>query len=207
MSGSTLVCVCSKYDINKTTLQRWRNRYELYGYEGLEIKIQYKRYPSELKLLAVLDYFSGNYSQNQILDKYKIASKDQLINWINKYNGHSSLKSYKAGGVRAMTKGRSTSWKQRIDIVLYCIAQNDDYQDTSEKYKVSYQQVYKWVKKYKEGGEDALKDGRGRQKAPEELSEAERQKLAMKKLEYENERLRAENALLKKLQDLERWRS
>ena len=207
MAMSTLVCVCRKYDINKTTLQRWRHRYELYGYEGLEIKTQYKRYPAELKFEAVLDYFSGNYSQNQILDKYKIASPDQLINWINKYNSHSSLKSYKAGGVRAMTKGRSTNWKQRIDIVLYCIAKNDDYQDTSEKYKVSYQQVYQWVKKYKEGGEDALKDGRGRKKAPEELSEAERQKLAMKKLEYENERLRAENALLKKLQDLERWRS
>ena len=39
----------------------------------------------------------------------------------------------------------------------------------------------------------------GRTKAPEELTEADQQKLAMKKLEYENERLRAENAFLKKL--------
>jgi hypothetical protein len=36
--------------------------------------------------------------------------------------------------------------------------------------------------------------------------EAERHKLAMKKLEYENERLRAENAFLKKLQEFERRR-
>jgi transposase len=50
-----------------------------------------------------------------------------------------------------------------------------------------------------------LRDGRGRKKAPEELNEADRQRLAMKKLEYENERLRAENALLKKLQELEGW--
>jgi transposase len=102
-----------------------------------------------------------------------------------------------------MTKGRSTSWKERIDIVLYCLAHNRNYRSTSEKYQVSYNQVYQWVKKYETGGEDALKDGRGRTKAPEELNEADRQKLTMKKLEYENARLRAENALLKKLQELE----
>lgn len=62
------------------------------------------------------------------------------------------------------------------------------------------------MKKYEDGGEDTLKDGRGRNKEPEELSEADRQKLAMKKLEYENERLRAENAYLEKLQELEKRR-
>jgi transposase len=66
--------------------------------------------------------------------------------------------------------------------------------------------VYKWVKKYDEYGPDALQDGRGRKKATEELTEVDRQKLAMKKLEYENERLRAENAFLKKLQEFERRR-
>ncbi|MCM3342925.1 hypothetical protein M3650_31015, partial [Paenibacillus sp. MER TA 81-3] len=58
-----------------------------------------------------------------------------------------------------------------------------------------------------DGGQDALKDGRGRKKAPEELTEADRQKLEMKKMEYENERLRAENAFLKKLQEFQRRRS
>lgn len=47
-------------------------------------------------------------------------------------------------------------------------------------------------------------DGRGRKKAEEELTDADRQKLAMKKMEAEIERLRAENALLKKLEELER---
>jgi transposase len=184
---------------------KWRSRYELYGFEGLEIKTHHERYSEELKLQAVQDYLSGKYSQYQIIDKYKIASRTQLTRWINKYNGHSSSL-YKNGGARAMTKGRSTTWKERIEIVLYCLAQHHDYQNTSEKYQVSYQQVYQWVKKYENGGEDALKDGRGRTKEPEELTEADRQKLAMKKLESENERLRAENALLKKLQELERRR-
>ncbi|MEK4107568.1 helix-turn-helix domain-containing protein [Paenibacillus sp. FSL R10-2791] len=65
---------------------------------------------------------------------------------------------------------------------------------------------YSWVKKYEAGGEEALRDGRGRTKAPEELTEADRHKLAMQKLEYENARLRAENAFLKKLEELEKRR-
>ena len=206
MGQATRVEVAKKYGISVNTLVKWRRRYELYGYEGLEIRSHNSSYSEELKLQAVLDYLSGNYSKYQIIDKYKIASRTQLSNWIEKYNGHSSLKSYNIGESYAMTKRRSTTWKERIDIVVYCLSHNHDYQNTSEHYQVSYKQVHQWVKKYEYGGEDALRDGRGRKKAPEELSEDDRQKLAMKKLEYENERLRAENALLKKLQELEGWR-
>ncbi|MNP61087.1 hypothetical protein D3C76_1562320 [compost metagenome] len=105
-----------------------------------------------------------------------------------------------------MTKGRITTWEERIDIVMYCLSQNRNYQKAIEKYQVSYQQVYGWVKKYEADGENALRDGRGRAKAPEELTEADQQKLAMKKLEYEVERLQVENAILKKLQELQRRR-
>lgn len=200
---STMAAVAQRYDIHLTTLKNWRHRYKSYGYEGLETQAHNKSYPAGIKVQAVLDYLSGNYSQYEIIDKYEIASRTQLINWINKYNNHSSFKSNYSGGTSAMIKGRSTSWKERIEIVIHCLSNNYDYQNTAVKYQVSYQQVYQWVKKYNDGGEDALKDGRGRKKAHEELSDAERQRLAMKKLEYENERLRAENALLKKLQQLE----
>ncbi|NEW09504.1 helix-turn-helix domain-containing protein [Paenibacillus sp. SYP-B3998] len=105
-----------------------------------------------------------------------------------------------------MSKGRSTNHQERIDIVLYCLAHDHDYRKTAEQYQVSYHQVYQWVKKYKEHGPDAWQDGRGRKKAEEELTESDRQKLEMKKLEYENERLRAENAFLKKLHELQRRR-
>ncbi|WP_197029929.1 helix-turn-helix domain-containing protein [Paenibacillus sp. 1-18] len=105
-----------------------------------------------------------------------------------------------------MTKGRATTWQERIDIVLYCLANGQDYTKAANHFRVSYQQVYSWVKKYQADGEAALQDGRGRNKAPEELTDADLYKLAMKKLEYENERLRAENAFLKKLEELERRR-
>ncbi|RNB67547.1 transposase [Brevibacillus panacihumi] len=173
--------------------------------EGLEIRIKNNRYSPELKLQAVQDYLSGKYSQYELIDTYKIASRTQLRSWIAKYNSHSSFKSVNEGA-SAMTKGRSTTWQERIDIVLYCMAHKRNYGKTAAQFNVSYNQVYQWVKKYENGGQDALQDGRGRKKASEELTEAERHKLEMKKLEYENERLRAENAFLKKLKEIQRRR-
>ena len=105
-----------------------------------------------------------------------------------------------------MTKGRVTSWKERIEIALYCIAQSNDYQQAAEVYNVSYQQVYQWVKKYEAGSENALKDRRGRKKIEEELTPEDKTKISMKILEEQNEKLRAENAFLKKLAELERGR-
>ncbi|WP_277874808.1 helix-turn-helix domain-containing protein [Aeribacillus composti] len=77
---------------------------------------------------------------------------------------------------------------------------------TAETYEVSYQQVYQWVKKYENGGEEALKDKRGRKKEEAKLSPEGKMKLEMKKLERENERLRAENLFLRKLEEIERRR-
>ncbi|MBL2086489.1 helix-turn-helix domain-containing protein, partial [Klebsiella pneumoniae] len=57
-----------------------------------------------------------------------------------------------------MTKTRITSWEERIQIVLYCLENNKNFQMTADRYDVSYQQVYQWVKKYNNGGDEALKD-------------------------------------------------
>lgn len=81
-----------KYGINKSTLTVWRGRYEMYGYEGLEIRTHNRCNSAELKFQAVQDYLSGQFSQNEIIDKYKIASRTQLRSWVDKYNSHSSLK-------------------------------------------------------------------------------------------------------------------
>lgn len=194
-----------KYRISKTTLVKWRQRYEVYGFEGLEVQTENRSYSAELKLQAVMDYLHGHLSQYQIIEKYKIASRTQLSDWVKKYNSHSSLNAYNEGA-KTMTKRRSTTWQERLEIVQYCLIHNQDYGKTAEQHQVSYQQVYQWVKKYQNGGQDALQDGRGRKKADEELTDADHQKLAMKKLEAENERLRIEIAFLKKLEELERRR-
>lgn len=199
-----LKAAARKYGISKNSVLKWRRRYRLYGHEGLEVRTHNQKYSTELKHQAVRDYIDGRLSQYQIIDKYKIASTTQLANWIKKYNGHSNSLIANLGGTKAMTKGRATTWQERMNIVLYCLANGQDYTKAATHFHVSYQQVYSWVKKYEADGEEALRDGRGRTKAAEELTEEDRRRLAMNKLEYENTRLRAENAFLKKLQELER---
>lgn len=71
---------------------------------------------------------------------------------------------------------------------------------------MSYQQVYQWVRKFEQDGEDALQDRRGRTKPVEERTAEDELRLKIQQMELENERLRAENLFLKKLEEIERRR-
>lgn len=205
-SSKTILDICSFYEISKSTFRVWRYNYERYGIKGLKESMTCKHYSKVLKEQAILDYLSGLYSQNEIIKKYEISSRSVLKEWIKRYNSHRELKDTVKGLSCSMTKGRSTTLKERIEIVLYCIDNNHNYQRAAKTFKVSYQQVYNWVKKYESGGKDALIDKRGRKKEEKELTEEEKTKLVIKKLESDNERLRAENAFLKKLQEVGRRR-
>ncbi|MFD0672661.1 helix-turn-helix domain-containing protein [Cohnella sp. GCM10027633] len=86
--------IAQKYNVNISTLEKWRRKYDQYGIQGLETRTRNNSYSAKLKVEAVQDYLTGKYSHNQIIKKYKIASTTQLIDWIRKYNGHSNLSSY-----------------------------------------------------------------------------------------------------------------
>jgi transposase len=195
-----------RYQIPKVTLYNWVEKFEKDGIGGFEDVKTWKSYSKELKEAAVREYLSGENSQYEIVRKYEISSRSVLQGWINKYNSHRDLKDTSKGRTSSMTKGRKTTWDERILIVLDCLENGKDYQKTAEIFEVSYQQVYQWVKKFEDGGDEALKDKRGRKKEETELNPEEIIQLQMKKLERENERLRAENLFLKKLEEIERRR-
>lgn len=160
-------------------------------------------YSSELKYQAVGEYLKGQKTLDIVCKKYGILSDRQLRNWIKMYNSHTEFKSY-TGGSR-MTKGRSTTYEERIALVRECIEKGYNYGEIAEKYKVGYQQIYTWVKKYKEKGEAALKEHHGRHKkdyAPQ--TEEERLKLEVAALKRQLYLAQMENDVLKKLQELER---
>jgi len=72
------------------------------------------------------------------------------------------------------------------------------------KYNCSYQQVRNWVKRYEKMGAAGLEDRRGRRVGtlPSRTPEEElRDRIA--ELERKNKRLEVENALLKKVRELE----
>ncbi|MFS1518426.1 IS3 family transposase [Bacillus sp. SCS-151] len=195
----TLKELTTMYQIPKNTIYKWVERFEKSGIDGLIDSKTWKNYSKELKEAAVKDYLSGEYSQREVVRKYEISSCSVLEKWVYKYNSHSELKDTTQGRTRTMTNGRNTTWEERIQIVMDCLGNGKDYQTTAETYKVSYQQVYQWVKKYENGGDEGLKDKRGKKKEEVKLTPEEKIELQMKKLERENERLRAENLFFKKV--------
>ena len=162
-----------------------------------------KKYSAELKIAAVKSYLAREGSLIQTCKKFGILRHEQLRRWILWYNGHREFKErINAKGEIYMTKGRKTTQEERAKIVAFCIEHNYDYGLTVETYKVSYQQIYAWVRKYEDGGVDKLKDNRGRTKPVEEMTEIEKLKAEMKILEAKNRQLEIENEFIKKLQEL-----
>lgn len=199
--------ICDKLGVADKTVQLWINNYDVFGASNIESGSTNAKYTIETKVAAVKDYLDGKGSLQEISAKYKIRSKTQLRTWIKLYNGHKELRSTGGKGSEIyMTKGRSTTLNERIEIVSYCIAQNKDYTKTMEKYKVSYQQIYSWVKKYEKNGVDGLIDKRGKKKPLVDMTEVERLRAANKLLQSEIEQKSMEIDLLKKLEELERRR-
>jgi transposase len=103
-----------------------------------------------------------------------------------------------------MAKGRATTLEERTEIVRYCIEKGKDYGAAVERYQVSYQQVYLWVRKYEELGIAGLNDKRGKRKPLDEKTEVGRLRAENRMLQAENKRKEMEIEILKKLQEVER---
>lgn len=73
-----------------------------------------------------------------------------------------------------MTKGRKTTFEERVEIVKYCTTHEHNYAETAEKYQVSYQQAHNYVVKYELNGVDNLQDRRGKRKTKHEMNEIEK---------------------------------
>ena len=194
-----------KCGVNRSTILKWVVRYNTEG-AGCFLPIKRNRtYSRDTKLLAVTDYLSGNGSLLEISKKYKIRSATTLESWIKVYNGHEEFRILTGGS--HMTKGRETTPAERIEIAKECIRKNNNYGEIAQAYQVSYSQVYGWVKKYSAMGEAGLEDRRGKRTGtlPSRTPE-ERLRDHIAQLEREKLDLEMENALLKKVKELERRR-
>ncbi|AKA69593.1 helix-turn-helix domain-containing protein [Clostridium scatologenes] len=198
--------ICRDMKIYNTSFYEWLQKYKMFGAEALTNVKKNKYYPETVKQQAVKDYLDGRTSLREICRQYEISSNSILRQWIKKYNGHEMIKSHNMRGDKSMTKGRKTTFEERVNIVSFCIANNYNYQIAADKFQVSYQQVYAWVKKYEEYGSESLSDQRGKRKSPNEMSETEKLAVQLKLLEAENNRLKMENDFLKKLDEIERRR-
>ena len=196
--------VASKTGVHHSSIDNWVRNYKSIGKETFFRKGWTKRSSAE-KEAAVVDYLAGKGSLRDICAKYKITDTYQLRRWIKQYNGHEELKD--SGGTLIMTKGRKTTFEERVEIVQYCIKYNHNYAETAEKFNISYQQARNYTVKYEEKGVEGLQDRRGKRKSQDEMDELEKLRAEVKLLRAEKKRAEMEISFLKKLEEIERRRS
>lgn len=202
---SSISSMAKKLQVSYTAVESWIRIYQSIGVNAFD-NTKNQTYSVELKLQAVTEYLSGKGSLDTICKKFKIKSKSQLRRWISKYNNHEKLKSYSGGTGKIMEKGRKTTFEERIDIVKDYIESGTSYEEIAEKYGISYQQIYQWVRKYQEHGIDSLQDRRGKRKALENMTEIDRLRAELKMEQAKVKHLELENRVLKKLKEIERRR-
>ena len=203
----SLCSIASQLKADEKAIANWVDQYEMFG-AGAFVHDHNTHYSEQLKYEAVQFYLNGKGSLKDTCLKYKIRSTCQLRDWISRYNSHGIKASPGIpGGVINMTKGRKTTFDERISIVEECIRNNSNYAETAEKYDLSYTQVYMWVRKYKQKGIAGLEDHRGRRKPESEMSDIEKLKAENRILKAELERKELENLFLKKVDEIERRRS
>ena len=196
--------IANAYGIGKTSLTDWVRRYKEQGAAGLYRTTGNVHYSRELKIKCVEAVLKGEGSVDDIAVKYNISDRSVLRSWIMKYNANMELKDYEPKREVYMAEARrKTTPEERKEIVEYCIAHENDYKGAASRYDVSYSQVYSWVKKYRESGEEGLEDRRGHHKSDDEVDELERLRRENLRLKRQLEERDMLCELLKKVRELE----
>ena len=196
--------IARAHGIDKRTLIDWVHRYQEHGASVFYPTVVNFQYSKEFKTMCVEAVLKGEGSVDDIVVKYNISTRSVLRSWIMKYNANMELKEYKPKREVYMAEARrKTTLEERKEIVEYCIAHNNDYKGAASRFEVSYSQVYSWVKKYRESGEEGLEDKRGHHKSDDEVDELERLRRENQRLKRQLEERDMLCELLKKVRELE----
>lgn len=195
-----------KYGLNESSIRKWISKFQTFGEDAFTIPTANLNYNADFKHKVVQAYLNGDGSYKDIAIKFKIHAASTVLQWVKSYNNHEELLNSRPKGVFNMvnTNGRKTDFEERIKIVEYCIAHDNDYAATALKFNVSYNQVYSWVHKYNIKGVDALIDRRGKTKDNNEISELDKLKIENRMLQARNKQQEMEINFLKKIEEVER---
>ena len=190
--------------VSEGDVREWVARYKEQGALAFREQEHNQVYSQETKLAAVVEYLQGGVSQRAIAARYGLRTVKQLRDWIKVYNSGRDFSRKMSGGSR-MKKARKTTQSERIEIAKACLENGCNYGEAAIQYNVSYQQVYTWVKKFRELGEAGLEDRRGQRTAQQEpRTEEEELRIRIAQLEHELYMTKMERDLLKKLDEIER---
>ena len=196
--------IAEQYGLEDTRLHYAIIQYKEKGEIAIIQQEHNRSYSAELKENAVKEYLDGHGSIRLIAARYGIRGSQSLERWIKVYNSGRGFRRKMSGGSR-MKDARPTTVEERIQIAKDCIANGGNYGETALKFNVSYQQVYQWVKKFKEKGEAGLEDRRGKRlKDQTPRTREEELEIEIAKLKHELYMTKMERDVLKKLDEIER---
>ncbi|MDD8048281.1 MAG: helix-turn-helix domain-containing protein [Thomasclavelia sp.] len=206
--GESILVLAMEIGVNRNTIYKWVRQYQKYGDTAFKITHSNHSYTKEFKQEVAQAYLDGEQSYIELASKYNIPSFSTIESWVKRYNSHIELNNYIPGGKDIyMAKSREVNSNERLEIVKYCLDHELNYKMTAQIYETSYANVFNWVKKYRENGENGLSDKRGHHKSDTDIDETERLKRKIKKMEHELEMSQLEVKLLKKVKEIERRRS
>lgn len=179
-------------------------RYLEHGMSGIQSQAKNNTYSRAFKETVVQEHLQEGVTLSQLARKYQIPQVSTVRRWVIRYTGGEEIRNYiPKPEVYTMT-GKKTTQEERIEIVKDYLVTGLSYKDTAEKHGVSYNNVYAWVQKYKDHGPAGLADGRGRGKPNAIQTAEEKLRTENMALKARNQYLEAENAALKKLEEMER---
>lgn len=159
-----------------------------------------RRYGEDFKRQAVEEYLSGQGSSMAIAEKYQLRSGNLVLDWVKAYHERNSKR--ETGGT-IMRNDHTT--EERLEAVLACLEGGRALKEAAQAYQVEVQTLRSWVKKYQELGPAGLEDRRGKRLADQTpRSRDEALRIENARLKKENELLKMELYLRKKVQELER---
>ena len=204
LQGISIKQLAKQYNIHHGSIEEWIIQYKQNGVTAFLPEEHNRTYSEETKRKAVEAYLAGKGSQREITAKYGLRDRKRLRQWIKVYNSGRGFRQKMSGGSR-MKEARPTTVEERIQIAKDCIANGGNYGETALKFNVSYQQVYQWVKKFREKGEAGLEDRRGKRlKDQTPRTREEELEIEIAKLKHELYMTRMERDVLKKLDEIER---
>ena len=208
LKGESATALANEYDMTTSMnsyIITWVHKYEKLGESAFDESTTNKSYSKEFKKRVIQEYLEGKDSLEGLANKYNISTHEIVRQWILKYNSGIAIKDYNPKGDVYTMKSRKTTFEERLEIVNYVLVNNFDYKGAADKYTVPYANVYKWVKKYNEYGEDGLKDSRGRPStncSTKELTVEEKLAIEIEKLKKELERQKMIVEVLKKNEEI-----
>lgn len=117
----------SLFKLSVTTLNSWRTKYQMGGFSILHNRTKCTRYPEELRMKAIHAVLTQEESLFSDTIRFNISSTSVLARWIRKYTSHSTHgKSLKERPIT--TKGRTTTFEERVQAVMDCIQSGKDSQ-------------------------------------------------------------------------------